>query len=200
VVLTFSRYSPPGSRATRAPARQRFLSPGTAPRSRVLYSIAQHGEQNRGRETMRNDPWTAANRDKEQKKVTISPRRRPTAETASPPTKPTVSGPFWTGKKSAPDVRKPQGVVDGDNDQMMIERGARRAIWLAGGPISANRASHATTSNYHVQQVFCSVRPKGRLRPKAVARAVPRLPAFGWARRSRGSASPIGHLFAFSYC
>jgi hypothetical protein len=34
---------------------------------------------------MRDDPWTAANRDKQQKKVTISPRRKPTAETASPP-------------------------------------------------------------------------------------------------------------------
>jgi hypothetical protein len=61
---------------------------------------------------MRDDPWTAANRDKEQQKVTIPPRRKPTAETASPPPKPTVSGPFWTGKKSPPDVPKPQRVVD----------------------------------------------------------------------------------------
>jgi hypothetical protein len=61
---------------------------------------------------MRDDPWTAANRDKEQQKVTIPPKRKPTAETASPPSKPTVSGPFWTGKKSASDVPKPQGVVD----------------------------------------------------------------------------------------
>jgi len=61
---------------------------------------------------MRDDPWTAANRDKEQQKVTISPRRKPTAETASPPSKPTVSGPFWTGKKSAPDVPKSRVVVD----------------------------------------------------------------------------------------
>jgi hypothetical protein len=60
---------------------------------------------------MRDDPWTAANRDKEQQKVR-TPRRKPRAETASPPSKPTVSGPFWTGKKFAPDVPKPQGVVD----------------------------------------------------------------------------------------
>src|SRR5438552_18054750 len=40
----------------------------------------------------------------EQQKVTIPPKRKPTAETASPQSKPTVSGPFWTGKKSAPDV------------------------------------------------------------------------------------------------
>ena len=51
---------------------------------------------------MRDDPWTAANRGKEQQKVTILPTRKPTAETAPPPSKPTVSGPFWTGKKSAP--------------------------------------------------------------------------------------------------
>jgi hypothetical protein len=53
---------------------------------------------------MRDDPWTAANRDKEQLKVTIRPTRKQTAETASPPSKPTVSGPFWIGKKSVPDV------------------------------------------------------------------------------------------------
>jgi len=34
---------------------------------------------------MRDDPWTAANRDKEQQKVTIPPNRKPMAETASPP-------------------------------------------------------------------------------------------------------------------
>jgi hypothetical protein len=56
---------------------------------------------------MRDDPWTAANRDKQQHKVTTLPRRKPTAETASPQSKPTVSGPFWTGKKSTPDVPKP---------------------------------------------------------------------------------------------
>jgi hypothetical protein len=61
---------------------------------------------------MRDDPWTAANRDRGQQKVTISPRRKQTTEAASPPSKPTVSGPFWTGKKSAPDVPKPQGIVD----------------------------------------------------------------------------------------
>jgi hypothetical protein len=44
---------------------------------------------------MRDDPWTAANRDKEQQKVTIPPRRKPTAETPAAPTKPTISGPFW---------------------------------------------------------------------------------------------------------
>jgi hypothetical protein len=59
--------------------------------------IAQLGEQYRGRETMRGDPWTA-NRDKDQQKVTIPPRRKPTAETASPQFKPTVSGPLWIGK------------------------------------------------------------------------------------------------------
>jgi hypothetical protein len=56
---------------------------------------------------MRDDPWTAANRNKEQQKVTIPPRRKQTAETASPPSKPALSGPFWTGKKSAPDVPNP---------------------------------------------------------------------------------------------
>jgi hypothetical protein len=60
---------------------------------------------------MRDDPWTAANRDKGQQKVTIPPKRKPTAEKASPPSKPTVSGPFWTGK-TALDVRKPRVVVD----------------------------------------------------------------------------------------
>ena len=54
---------------------------------------------------MRDDPWTAANRDKEQQKVTIPPRRKSTAETPAAPTKPTISGPFWTGKKSAPDPK-----------------------------------------------------------------------------------------------
>jgi hypothetical protein len=61
---------------------------------------------------MRDDPWTAANRDKGQQKVIIPPRRKPTAETASPSSKPTVSGPFWTGKTPAPEVPKPQRVVD----------------------------------------------------------------------------------------
>ena len=61
---------------------------------------------------MRDDPWTAANRDKERQKVTIPPRRKPTAETPPAPTKPTVSGPSWIGKKSAPDLPKPQGIVD----------------------------------------------------------------------------------------
>ena len=79
---------------------------------RVLYSDRSTRRTNRGRETMRDDPWTAANRDKEQQKVTIPPRRKPTAETPAAPTKPTISGPFWTGKKSAPDLPKPQGVVD----------------------------------------------------------------------------------------
>ena len=61
---------------------------------------------------MRDDPWTVANRDKEQQKVTTPLRRKPTAETASPQPKPTVTGPFWTGKNSAPDGPKPQRVVD----------------------------------------------------------------------------------------
>jgi hypothetical protein len=39
---------------------------------------------------MRDDPWTAANRDKEQQNTTPR-RRKPTAETASPQSKPTVS-------------------------------------------------------------------------------------------------------------
>ena len=82
------------------------------PSGRVLYSDRSTRRTNRGRETMRDDPWTAANRDKEQQRVTIPPRRKPTAETPAAPTKPTVSGPFWTGKKSAPDVPKPQRVVD----------------------------------------------------------------------------------------
>lgn len=79
---------------------------------RVLFSDRSTRRTNRGRETMRDDPWTAANRDKEQQKVIIPPRRKPTAETASPPSKPTVSGPFWTGKTSAHEVPKPQRVVD----------------------------------------------------------------------------------------
>jgi|SRR6516165_2235181 len=37
---------------------------------------------------------------------------KPTAETSAAPTKPTISGPFWTGKKSAPDLPKPPAVVD----------------------------------------------------------------------------------------
>jgi hypothetical protein len=60
--------------------------------------------------------WTAANSgDKEEQKVIIPPKRKPTAETASPPSKPTVSGPFWAGKTSAAEVPKPQ-------------KGRRRAI------------------------------------------------------------------------
>ena len=77
------------------------------PSGRVLYSDRSTRRTNRGRETMRDDPWTAANRDEEQQKVTIPPRRKPTVETLAAPTKPTISGPFWTGKKSAPDVPKP---------------------------------------------------------------------------------------------
>ena len=68
---------------------------------------------------MRDDPWTAANRDKEQQKVTIPAKRKQTTETASPPSKPAVSGPFWTGKKSAPDVPKPQGSSTRDGEQMI---------------------------------------------------------------------------------
>ena len=51
---------------------------------------------------MRDDPWTAANRDKEQLKVTTQPKRKQTAEKASSPSKSTVSGPFWTGKNPRP--------------------------------------------------------------------------------------------------
>ena len=69
------------------------------PSGRVLYSDRSTRRTNRGRETMRDDPWTAANRDEEQQKVTIPPRRKPTVETLAAPTKPTISGPFWTGKK-----------------------------------------------------------------------------------------------------
>jgi hypothetical protein len=57
----------------------------TFPSCRVLYSDRSTRRINRGRETMRDDPWTAANRDKEQLKVTIRPTRKQTAETASPP-------------------------------------------------------------------------------------------------------------------
>jgi hypothetical protein len=79
---------------------------------------------------MRDDPWTAANRVKEQRKVTIPPKRKQTAETASPPSKPTVSGPFWTGKKSAPDVPSLKASWTRDNEQM-IERARKR---LSKGP------------------------------------------------------------------
>jgi len=61
---------------------------------------------------MRDDPWTAANRDKEQLKIMIPPKRRQMPAAASPPPKPAVSGRFWTGKKAAADVPKPQGIVD----------------------------------------------------------------------------------------
>ena len=100
------------SRAARALGAGGFLSPGTAQRSLPVagYTVIESTRRtNRGRETMRDDPWTAANSDKEQQKVTIPPKRKPMAETASPPSTPTVSGPFWTGKKSAPDVPKLQG-------------------------------------------------------------------------------------------
>ena len=90
-----------------------FFVARDSPRSLpVLHSDHLARRTNRGRETMRDDPWTAANRDKEQPKVTIPLRRKPTAETPAASTKPTISGPFWTGKKSAPDVPKPQGAVD----------------------------------------------------------------------------------------
>jgi len=60
-----------------------FLSSGDSPAfpsRRMLYSGRSTRRTNRGRET----PWTAANRDKEQQKVTIPPTRKPTAETESP--------------------------------------------------------------------------------------------------------------------
>jgi hypothetical protein len=108
-----SRTAGIGSRAPRASAIWRVLSPGQHPFPwcRVLHSDRSTRRTNRGRETMRDDPWTAANRDKEQPKVTIAPTRNRTAETASPPSKRTVSGPFWTGKTSAPDVPNPQRVI-----------------------------------------------------------------------------------------
>jgi hypothetical protein len=45
---------------------------------------------------MRDDPWTAANRDKEQQKVMIPPNCKQTPATVSSLSKPTVSGPFLT--------------------------------------------------------------------------------------------------------
>ena len=74
---------------------------------------------------MRDDPWTAANRDKEQLKVTIRPTRKQTAETASPPSKPTVSGPFWTGKNPCPMSETLKASSTRDNAQM-IERARKR--------------------------------------------------------------------------
>jgi hypothetical protein len=71
------------------------------PSRHVLYSDRSKRRTNRGREAMRDDPRTAANRDKEGQKVTIPPRRKATAETRSPPPKPTISGPFWTGQKNS---------------------------------------------------------------------------------------------------
>jgi hypothetical protein len=67
---------------------------------------------------MRDDPWTAANREKGQLKVTKPPKRAQTAATASSPSKPTVSGPFWTGKKSAADVQSLEALATRDNEQM----------------------------------------------------------------------------------
>jgi hypothetical protein len=81
------------------------------PSRHVLYSDRSKRRTNRGRETMRDDPCTAANRDKEGQKVTIPPRRKATADTRSPPSKPTISGTFWAGQKTAPDVPQPQGIV-----------------------------------------------------------------------------------------
>src|SRR6516164_7952925 len=51
-----------------------------------------------------------ANRDRVQLKLTTRPKRTRTAETASPPPKPTISGPFWTGNNSTPDLPKPQAL------------------------------------------------------------------------------------------
>ena len=74
---------------------------------------------------MRDDPWTAANRDKEQLKVPISPRRKPTAETPPAPTKPTISGPFWTGKNRHPISQSLKELSTRGNEQM-IERARKR--------------------------------------------------------------------------
>ena len=68
---------------------------------------------------MRDDPWTAANRDKEQQKVTIPPRRKPTAETPPAPTKPTISGPFWTGKKICARSQSLKELSTRGNEQMI---------------------------------------------------------------------------------
>ncbi len=74
---------------------------------------------------MRDDPWTAANRDQEQQKVTIAPNRKPMAETASPPSKLAVSGPFWTGKNLHSISQSRKGSSTRDNEQM-IERARKR--------------------------------------------------------------------------
>ena len=74
---------------------------------------------------MRGDPWTAAVRDKEQQKVTIPPRRKPTAETASPPSsRPSRdrSGPV---KNLHPMSQSRKGSSTRDNEQM-IERARKR--------------------------------------------------------------------------
>ena len=74
---------------------------------------------------MRDDPWTAANRDKEQQKLTIPPRRKPTAETPPAPTKPTISGPFSTGKKICLISQSLKELSPRGNEQM-IERARQR--------------------------------------------------------------------------
>ena len=72
---------------------------------------------------MRDDPWTVANRDKEQQKIAVPPRRKPTAETPAAPTKPTISGPFWTGTTA--DVPSLKESSTCGNEQM-IERARKR--------------------------------------------------------------------------
>jgi hypothetical protein len=74
---------------------------------------------------MRDDPWTAANRDKEQQKVTMPPKRKPTAETPTAPTKPTISGPFSTGKKICLISQSLKELSPRGNEQM-IERARQR--------------------------------------------------------------------------
>src|SRR5262249_44753761 len=106
-------YAPPPLTREANPRRSqncRWFSCSSA--SHMLYSNHSTRRTNRGRETMRDDPWTAANRDKGQLKVTKPPKRTQTAATASSPSKPTVSGPFWTGKKSAADVPKSRSAGD----------------------------------------------------------------------------------------
>ena len=68
---------------------------------------------------MRDDPWTAANRDKEQQKVTMPAKRKQTTETASPPSKPAVSGPFWTGKNLRPRSQSLKASSTRDSEQMI---------------------------------------------------------------------------------
>jgi hypothetical protein len=74
---------------------------------------------------MRDDPWTAANRDKEQPKVTIPQRRKPTAETPGAPTKPTISDRSGSVKNLHPISQSLKELLARGNEQM-IERARKR--------------------------------------------------------------------------